>query len=192
MAFSWNGEKQDNYDIYVKLVGPGAPLRLTTDPAVDFSPKWSPDGSTIAFVRPTAEGLTVILIPALGGQERKLITFRRLRSTSGEMLSWSPDSKWLAVMGSSDNGPFKIWLVSVETGESRALTHPPANMTGDFNPAFSPDGLSLAFSRSPGLSVASICVLPLSKTLEPTGEPREIFCTGLCFRQVARLDCERP
>ena len=37
VAFSWNGESQDNLDIYVKLVGPGPPpLRLTTNPATTY------------------------------------------------------------------------------------------------------------------------------------------------------------
>src|SRR5437867_178346 len=30
---SWTGEKDDNFDIYVKLIGAGSPLRLTTDAA---------------------------------------------------------------------------------------------------------------------------------------------------------------
>ena len=32
VAFSWNGEKQDNFDIYVKLIGSEGQLRLTTAP----------------------------------------------------------------------------------------------------------------------------------------------------------------
>jgi len=49
VAFSWDGEKRDNYDIYVKLVDGGDPLRLTSDPANDMYPAWSPDGRFIAF-----------------------------------------------------------------------------------------------------------------------------------------------
>lgn len=30
VAFTWNGEKQDNSDVYVQMIGSGAPLRLTT------------------------------------------------------------------------------------------------------------------------------------------------------------------
>jgi serine/threonine protein kinase len=41
VAFAWNGEKQDNLDIYRKLIGPGPPLRLTQHPAADFGPAWS-------------------------------------------------------------------------------------------------------------------------------------------------------
>jgi DNA-binding winged helix-turn-helix (wHTH) protein len=51
VAFAWNGEKQDNFDIYVKQIGEGTLLRLTSDPRPDLSPAWSPDGRTIAFLR---------------------------------------------------------------------------------------------------------------------------------------------
>ena len=33
VVFSWNGEKQDNFDIYVKLIGSPTPLQLTTHPS---------------------------------------------------------------------------------------------------------------------------------------------------------------
>ena len=32
VAYSWNGPKQDNFDIYVKLIGLPSLLRLTTIP----------------------------------------------------------------------------------------------------------------------------------------------------------------
>ena len=54
VAFSWNGPTLDNYDIYVKLAGPGEPVRLTTSSARDESPAWSPDGRFIAFIRFTS------------------------------------------------------------------------------------------------------------------------------------------
>jgi DNA-binding winged helix-turn-helix (wHTH) protein len=56
VAFTWDGEKQDNFDIYVKAIAAGAPLRLTTNAAADISPAWSPDGGTIAFLRRLGEG----------------------------------------------------------------------------------------------------------------------------------------
>src|SRR5215510_2569482 len=51
IAFDWSGEKNDNSDIYVMLIGSEKPLRLTTDPANDYAPNWSPDGRQLAFVR---------------------------------------------------------------------------------------------------------------------------------------------
>jgi Tol biopolymer transport system component len=47
VAFVWNGPKQDNDDIYVKLIGTENALRLTSDPEPDGSPAWSPRVSRI-------------------------------------------------------------------------------------------------------------------------------------------------
>ena len=51
IAFSWNGENEDNFDLYIKLVGSAAVRRLTTHPDFDADPSWSPDGKQIAFIR---------------------------------------------------------------------------------------------------------------------------------------------
>jgi serine/threonine protein kinase len=47
VAFSWNGEKEDNFDIDVKMAGETNALRITTDPAPESSPAWSRDGKRI-------------------------------------------------------------------------------------------------------------------------------------------------
>ncbi len=98
VAFSWNGETQNNFDIYVKLLDSSPPLRLTTDPADDSNPSWSPDGRSIAFLRGRAEQPgTVFVLPALGGPERKLTTIRVPTAFfPGRALAWTPDGKWLA------------------------------------------------------------------------------------------------
>ena len=51
VAFVWNGEKQNSFDTYVKMIGTnGPPLRLTTDAAPGGHPAWSPDGRFVAFL----------------------------------------------------------------------------------------------------------------------------------------------
>ena len=85
VAFSWNGEKQDNFDIYVKLIGSGTQLRLTTAPEADSNPAWSPDGRSIAFLREDLEGkTTVYLVSPLGPPERKVAEI----SGDGGLLEW--------------------------------------------------------------------------------------------------------
>ena len=44
LTFSWDGEKKDNFDIYSLPIAGGTPFRLTSDPAMETSPAWSPDG----------------------------------------------------------------------------------------------------------------------------------------------------
>ncbi len=154
IAFHWNGEHRDNWDIYVKVIGAEEPLRLTTNPADDQWPAWSPDGRQIAFLRKTETACAIFTIPPLGGTERKLIDLEWKGSPGQQLLgrlSWAPDGKWLAVSHKpSEEEPFRILLVSVETLETRPLTSPPEKVGGDIWLAFSPDGKAVAFARGYG------------------------------------------
>jgi Tol biopolymer transport system component/DNA-binding winged helix-turn-helix (wHTH) protein len=141
IAFSWDGEKEDNQDIYIKQIGNELPLRLTTNSAADTWPCWSPDGRYIAFTREQPEGTELYLIPSLGGPERRIT---RLVSPGGAhyLKSWSPNGQWLAF---TDRG--NIFLVAPENDDRRRLTTTPVGASGDLTPAISPDGKTVAFFR---------------------------------------------
>src|ERR1700730_3223197 len=177
VAFTWNGEKRDNFDIYVKLIGTGGPpLRLTTDPARDYGPAWAPDRRFIAFLRSLSrEKAAVLLIPALGGPERKVAEVFTSDLLRGPYVAWSPDGNSLVI---SDRDSLKessaLFLLSIETGEKQKLTSPPAQLLGDSSPAFSPDGHTLAFPRSIDNGVGDLYLLAVSETLKPTGEAKRI------------------
>jgi Tol biopolymer transport system component/DNA-binding winged helix-turn-helix (wHTH) protein len=176
VAFSWNGPGQDNYDIYIKLVGPGPALRLTTDPGRDDTPAWSPDGRLIAFLRFTSEGTAdFIVVPALGGAERRVATaipaFSRFTSPTMPNLNWSPDGRWLA-FGRFGRGVHEakergIWLIAVDGSERRRLTD-----SLDIAPSFSPDGRYLAFIRFG--ATRSVHVLPLASAMTAAAAPRRV------------------
>ena len=137
----WNGPNQDNFDIYVKLVGPGPPpLRLTSHPAADYDPVWSPDGQSIAFLRDLSGGRSAVLLVApIGGPERKLVeiasTFALIQPP---ILSWSPDGTSLALIDQeSPNQAPAVFLLSIETNEKRRLTSPALESSGgDYAPSF--------------------------------------------------------
>ena len=99
LVFGWNGEQSNNPDIYVKVVGPGTPLRLTSNAAPETDPRWSPDGRHIAFLRWTDPGkVSLVLVPPLGGTERVLGEFYpRIAIVPYKDLAWTPDSKFLLV-----------------------------------------------------------------------------------------------
>jgi eukaryotic-like serine/threonine-protein kinase len=174
------GEQQKDFDLYVKQIGGGPPLRVTSGPAVEEFPAWSPDGRSIAFVRTKGDKLEVLLISPLGGPERKLAettadTSTYLFSWCPPYLSWSPDSKYLVMMDQLSPGePYGLFIISVATGEKRRLTTPSAPATADGNPAVSPDGHMLAFVRIVSDSNTQVYVLPLSKNYAPAGEARRL------------------
>jgi Tol biopolymer transport system component/DNA-binding winged helix-turn-helix (wHTH) protein len=176
VAFTWDGEKQDNFDIYTCPVGNEAPFRLTNDPAMDLSPAWSPDGRWITFLRFRPDGKAgVFLTTPLSRAERQLteIASPWIRvGFFGPFLAWSPDSKWIVTADTiSPESPFGLVLISVETGEKRALTSPPQKGGNDIAPAFSPDGRSLAFIRILSFPVSELYLLRLTDDLKPRGEP---------------------
>jgi Tol biopolymer transport system component len=179
VAFSWNGEKEDNFDIYVKLVDAGTPLRLTTSPQPDFSPAWSADGRYIAFLRWSEAAVEVYVIPALGGSEGKLTqTVAAPGAIGGQStehtLSWSPDGKFLAIVDrNSPKEPDSIFLLSAETRGKRRLTSPPDDSLGDHCPALSPDGRTLAFVRARSWATKDIFLQPTASGA-PSGEARRL------------------
>ncbi len=165
IAFAWNGDKGNNFDIYVKLVNTGTPpLRLTFNAADDLYPAWSPDGHQIAFVRQSGSEISIFVVPALGGPERKLYSGTSAFFSFyeyGNALSWSPDGRYLAFSGQrSLREPNSIFLLSLESFETRQITSPAAGVLGDSTPAFSPDGKVLAFVRAASSRDVEIYVMP--------------------------------
>ena len=162
VAFSWNGEKRDNFDIYVKLIGSPTPVPLTTNPADDLSPAFSPDGRSIGFVRKTKEHATFIVIPSIGGPERTIADL------PGNVVSfaWLPDGNWIVADG--------LELLSIETGETRRLTSPPTKSFPDVHPTVSPDGRTVAFDRTERMDFDEIYLLDLTEDLKPKGDPRQL------------------
>ena len=178
LAFAWDGEKQNNWDIYVKQIGVEPPYRLTNDSARDYSPAWSPDGRFIAFLREVSTGKTAIMLtPQRGGSERILAEIdgavRRL--AYGPFLSWTPDSKWLvAPMPTTGQRGWALRLFSTETGEQHPLTTPPSEELGDTAPAVSPDGRILVFSRVSDLYNVTLWLLRLGEGYKPRDREEKV------------------
>ena len=177
VAFSWDGESQDNFDIYVKEIDSDNRQRLTTDQTQDTHPAWSPDGRFIAFLRrdPAAGKAKVVIIPSIGGPERVVGDSVAVEGPSPrEVPAWTPDSKQLVIVdrSSPDEAP-ALFLLSIDTSETTRLTSP-TGAWGDFAPAFSPDGKTLAFARGASFFSDDVFLLPLSDDLNPAGEPRRL------------------
>ena len=167
LAFAWNGGEADNLDIYVRLLDAGEPLRLTDTEFTEQHPTFSPDGSHVAFVRTLKTGGEVIIIPALGGAERRVT-----RLFSGfASISFAPDGETLAIVDTEDSTTDKnygVHLVNLKNGERRRLNQP-GEYAGETTPRFAPDGKSLAFVRVAADNSQDLFVSPTTG-----GEPRQI------------------
>ena len=175
LAFVWNRDQSENYDIYTQPVSGGTPVRLTNDPAGHGSPAWSPDGSEIAFLRYNTHDNRMghsgfYVMPAGGGAERMIASSFPLPHIFERHLDWSPDGHLLALVDKrAAEEPFSIFVVSVQTGGRTALTNPPRQSTGDTGPAFSPDGRNIAFKRTTSSVVNDLYVIAAEG-----GEPRRL------------------
>jgi len=179
LAFSWNGENEGDFEIYVQPVGTSVPLRLTTNPANDLSPAWSPDGRFIAFLRSSpGRRPAIYAVPCNGGPEQKLAEYDQIPGRynvaldEGTELAWHPDGEWMAFTSRNEGEPFGLFVASARTGEIRRLTLPPA--AGDYAPAFRPDGRYVAFARSRTYGMADIYGLALTPQVTPLGEPQRL------------------
>jgi len=184
-AFSWQQPGASFPDVYIKLLGPGEPVRLST--AGGIGPVWSPDGRFVAFLRPVDPWhAAVVVIPAVGGQERELthttfaasLIFERYGwLIPAPFLAWSRDGKWLLTLDQKFPGksqPHAIIRVSVETGEKRILTSPPPDTLGDGGLALAPDGNRLAFTQDSGLWARDIYIVPVSGDLLLSAKPERL------------------
>jgi Tol biopolymer transport system component len=117
-----------------KLAAGAGPGRGTAS-----DPAWSPDGQTIAFVRPNAAlGDPIYVVKADGGGLRNL-TPKPVGAYAAP--AWSPDGRKLAFVSDRD-GNSEVYVMNADGSGQRSLTRNPAF---DADPAWSPDGRSIAF-----------------------------------------------
>jgi len=136
VAFTWDGEAGDNWDIYVKVVGAESRLRLTNSPSQESSPAWSPNGEHIAFRRNTGPGSGFYAVPVLGGAERKIASAFPVRAHHrGRNLDWTSDGRFLLVTDRENvDEPWGLYKIDQRTGERIRLVAPrPPGAVKKFN-----------------------------------------------------------
>lgn len=117
---------------------------LLRDGAQNTTPRFSPDGSQIAFVS-NRYGWTGLTIMQADGTDMR--TLNDPLSIVSDRLDWSPDGQRIAISSYVD-GRGQIFTIDVASGEAFQVTDTP--YTFNANPVWSADGTQIAFMASAG------------------------------------------
>jgi len=97
-----------------------APRRLTTEGG--FMPKWSPDGTRIAFLEPGAL-LTDSFVSVLSLQSGEVERLVHLGNVGVGYVAWSEDGRTIYYKDQQSDGAESLWSVPASGGEPQALVH---------------------------------------------------------------------
>lgn len=137
-------------DIYVAGRDGGAAVRLTAHAGQELYPKFSPDGSQIAFSAEYNGTRQVYVMSARGGAPKQLTWYSDVGpmpmrgGTDYRVLDWTPDGKSILVRANRlpfDERAGRPYLVPVDGGMETPLA-----ITETGGGMFSPDGKSMVYT----------------------------------------------
>ncbi len=133
-----------NNDLLTVSVDGGASTRMTTNPANDNQPRYSPDGRYIAYRAQMIPGFESdrSRLMLYDRQTKRIIDLTEKYDRSVDEVVWSPDSKAL-YFNADDEGYHSIYEVQVATGKVKRLTERSTNE----DLAITPDGKYMVFLR---------------------------------------------
>lgn len=116
----------------------GGDARLVTKNPASWWHSWSPDGKTLAFVRPTSIGLNIETISVDGGAETAV--------TSGAGVhddpDYSADGQYIYFNSNPNGGTMQIWRMHPDGSNAEQVTSDERN---NWTPHPSPDGKWIVF-----------------------------------------------
>ncbi len=130
-------------DIYVVNADGSGLKQLTSDPAAEFDPAWSPDGRRVAYRHQTGDDATaeIYVMNADGSGQRNLTN----NSVAEWGPAWSPDGKLIAFGSGRDSPEMRLYVIQPDGTGVRRL----GDIDGEY-PAWSPDGTRIAFASLDG------------------------------------------
>src|SRR5262245_964035 len=137
---AYSSDRSGNFDIWVRPVGEGNPVRVTTSEAHDWQPDWAPEGNYLVF-RSERDGGGLFVTPVFGGKERKVSSF-------GYHPRWSPDGTQIlfysaAIQGDTMETP-KVYVAPLDGQPPREVMADFLRQFGFFRVAWRPDGKHLS------------------------------------------------
>lgn len=172
----WKTDKHDT-EIDVVDVSSGARRSLTRDREDVSSPRWSPDGTRLAFLAKDAgtQRPQIYVLPLAGGDAQRITDAKE----GIEAFTWSPDSSRIAYIAEDPSinekaikahdrafqvtdgnfllrkalAPWHLWVVAATGGTARRLTQGDYSLQTDQEgatpPVWSRDGRSIVFTKFP-------------------------------------------
>jgi Tol biopolymer transport system component len=120
--------------IWLKQLATGEEVALTEGP--DYGPRYSPDGSSLLFIRTESAGFDLHRVSSVGGASRRV-------ARGAVRAAWSPDGKRiLFARPARDITGSRLFVVSAEGGDERAVAELPSAAALALD--WSPDGRRLA------------------------------------------------
>jgi len=187
-----------NKEIDLVAVANGARRTLISHRESLSSPRWSPDGTRLAFLAkdPVSKQTQIFVMSIKGGG-----TWRTTDNKQGvDAYSWSPDGKSIAFIAQDpplhaeavkahnkvfqvtnghylltrDVAPWQLWIAPAAGGTATRLTGGEFSLGtdqgGTTTPAWSHDGKRIAFTRYPGVHWASMFLSVVAEVNVASGE----------------------
>ncbi len=135
MVFAYGG------DLWITSRTGGEARRLTSTPAVESDPHFSPDGRWIAFTSNRSGTAAVYIVPVEGGTPTRLTWYPAGSFARG----WTPDGSRVLYASTRETAPTgyeRLWTVSRDGGPSERLPAPWAH-----NASYSADGRRMVVDR---------------------------------------------
>ncbi len=118
--------------------------QLTKDALPDNSPRYSPDGKMIAFVRERRD-LRIVDVRNRSRRSRSCPVPSPVDLPVGA-FAWSPDSKWLAYAAAGGNGLRNVYVVQPTGGEPHQISFLANSNVNSLR--WSPDGTYILYETS--------------------------------------------
>jgi len=136
-----------------------APIQLAPMGELVDYPAWRRDGGAVAFLRGRPGAPCEILVRPFPTGEVSAVGECLSRMANG--LTWSADGRALYLSDAEGGGPGRIYRLDVGSGALMPVSHPPADVVGDWDPVVSWNGRSLAFRRQLNDTASRLMTLDL-------------------------------
>lgn len=185
LYFVWE-KSSGQSDLHVLEPNSPQPTALTHTGEAKGHLALSPDGRTLAYYADAAAGTEIRVIPAVGGEPRVVVHGPAVLPVDrGRLLTWTPDSQSLVYVRMRDAGRTQLVRFPLTGGDEQPVTALLHDYPYDSNPAYSPDGATLAFVRWAGYAIADVWVAPCAPGGDITGEPRRLTHEGTRIQGIA-------